>query len=443
MNGHHHPQATYYPQTPNHIEADPTPKDQAVYIPSVTPGFAMDVYARRFKRNLPKGVGENALNFLDPANRDFFHISHVMSSAGQALKQPRDCIITQRDRKATHLIADSGGWQIAADKGRIDPYKERGNILRWMERHADYAMTLDVPTGPVGKRSYRYTSFRDCLDHTLDHLAFFQRERKSHHLKLLNVLQGNNRADADTWYGAVKSYRFEGYAFAGPLRRDMYEVCRRIIRMADEGQLQDKVWIHFLGTADLETAVLLTALQRAIHTNITEKLRISFDTSTPFSMLARCSAYTLPILGNGHMTMGVARVLNNDSYVGNPLPWPWPSPLGNMMTLADVCRDRGVTIDTAHDTLSNHLVAHHSLSALCWAVALVNRVFNAEGVGRDHTIAPHVGAAIEVIGEVIQTGTEFGLAKNRATFSRLHFYSNQEAGKQSTDLDGEDDRPTF
>lgn len=443
MTGYTHPHATYYPQTPNEIETDPTPKDQAVYIPSVTPGFAMDVYERRFKRSLPKGLPANALNFLDPANRDFFHISHVMSSAGQALKQPRDCIITQRDRNATRLIADSGGWQIAADKGRIDPYKERGNILRWMERHADYAMTLDVPTGPVGKRSYRYTSFRDCLDHTLNHLDFFRRERKAGELKLLNVLQGNNRADADTWYDTVKGFCFEGFAFAGPLRRDMYEVCRRIIRMADEEQLQDKVWIHFLGTADLETAVLLTALQRAINARITDKLRISFDTSTPFSMLARGATYTLPKLSEKSMTMGEATIIKSHHNAGNPLPWPWPSPLGNKMTLADVCLDRGDTVDTAHDTLSNHLVAHHSLSALCWAVALVNRVFNAEGVGKDHTIAPHVGAAIEVIGEVIQTGTEFGLAKYRGTFSHLRYYSDQEDDQQSTDLNGEDERPTF
>jgi hypothetical protein len=143
------------------------------------------------------------------------------------------------------------------------------------------------------------------------------------------------------------------------------------------------------------------------------------------------------------MSMGEATILNNHRYVGNPLPWPWPSPLGNMMTLADVCVDRDVTIDTAHDSLSNHLVAHHSLSALCWAVALVNRVFSAEGVGQDHSIASHVGAAIEVISEVIQTGTEFSLAKNRGTFSHLRYYSNQEAGKQSTDIDGEDERPTF
>lgn len=443
MNGHHHPHATYYPQSPNLIEADPTPKDQAVYIPSVTPGFAMAIYDGKFKRDLPKGLSAGALNFLNPANRGFFHISHVMSSAGQALKQPRDCIITKRDRAATRMVADSGGWQIASNKGRIDPHRDRLSILQWMEQHADYAMTLDVPTGPVGKRSYPYESFRDCLDHTLDHLAFFQGQRKSSELKLLNVLQGNNRTDADTWYDAVKGYQFEGWAFAGPLRRDLYEVCRRIIRMSDEGQLQDKVWIHFLGTADLETAVLLTALQRAINTNINDKLRISFDTSTAFSMLGRGAAYTLPKLGDHSMTMGEAKILNNRLYAGNSLPWPWPSPLGNLMKLADVCVDRAVTIDTAHDSLSNHLVAHHSLSALCWAVALVNRAFNAEGVGQDHSIAPHVGAAINVIGEVIKGGTEFGLAQKRATFSHLRYYSDQEDGGQSTDLDGEDDRPTF
>ncbi len=440
MNGHQHPFATFYPQSPNAITDDPTPKDQAVYVPSVTPGFAMDVHARRYNRPLPAGVGEGALDFLDPANRGFFHISHVMSSAGQALNQARDCIITKRDRASTRLIADSGGWQISQDKGRIDPVRDRLRILRWMERHADYAMTLDVPTGPVGKRSYPYQSFRDCLDHTLDHVDFFRRERKSPDLKLLNVLQGNNRRDADIWYDAVKPYQFEGFAFAGPLRRDMYEVCRRIIRMADEGRLQDKVWIHFLGTADLETAVLLTELQRAINQNVTDKIRISFDTSGPFSLLATGSAYTIPNLGQKALTMPTSSVINNHRYAGNPLPWPWPSPLGNMMKLGDVCVARSLTVDTAHDTLSNHLVAHHNLSALCWAVALVNRVFNAEGVGHDHTIVPHVGAAIEAIHEAIRSGTEFGLAKNRATFSHLRFFSKQDAGGQSTDLDGEEDR---
>ena len=38
--------------------------------------------------------------------------------------------------------------------------------------------------------------------------------RRSTHLKLLNVLQGNDPPEADTWYNEVKQYDFDGWAFA-------------------------------------------------------------------------------------------------------------------------------------------------------------------------------------------------------------------------------------
>ena len=169
MNDHAYPRAqTFYPQVANHIDNDPTPKDQAVYVPSVTPDYAIAAFEQQWKRPLPNGVHSGAFNFLDPANRDFFHISHVMSSAGQALNQSRDCIITKRDRGATTLICDSGGYQIASQRGCIDAYRDRGKILGWMELHADYAMTLDVPTGPVLKQGYPYKTTQDCLKETIN-----------------------------------------------------------------------------------------------------------------------------------------------------------------------------------------------------------------------------------------------------------------------------------
>jgi hypothetical protein len=103
----------FYPAPSNHILGDPTPLDQAVYIPSVAPGFAMAAYEAKWERDLPSGVGPRDLNFLDPAN-PLFRISHVMSSAGLAYKQKRPCIVTQRDRSQTLLICDSGGYQIAS-----------------------------------------------------------------------------------------------------------------------------------------------------------------------------------------------------------------------------------------------------------------------------------------------------------------------------------------
>jgi hypothetical protein len=430
MDGHRHPFATYYPQVLNHIENDPTPKDQAVYIPSVMPSYAIAAYEQRWQRALPAGLSNNSLNFLDPANREFFHISHVMSSAGQALKQNRPCIITERDRSATTLICDSGGYQISQNSKRINAHRDRATILRWMELNADYAMTLDVPTGPVLKPGYAFASTADCLTQTLDHLDFFQRNRRSTELKLLNVLQGNNPDEADTWYESVKRYKFEGWAFAGLLRHNMFEVCRRIIVMADENQLQDKVWIHVLGTCELETAVLLTAVQRSINRHINPKLRISFDTSSPFLLLSTMQSYSIPILDTQRMSMPSRKVPDGAAYVGNPLPWPWPSPIGNLATLADFCVEKDVTASTNFDNVSRHLLAHHNLSALCWAIALANRVFDSELLEHEHTIARHVGSGVEAIDQVLKAGSEYVLRRYENTFSRLRHGKIYDGGEE-------------
>lgn len=46
----------FYPAPENHIKADPTPLDQAVYIPSVSPGYAISAYDQNWQRPLPSGT---------------------------------------------------------------------------------------------------------------------------------------------------------------------------------------------------------------------------------------------------------------------------------------------------------------------------------------------------------------------------------------------------
>jgi len=88
----------------------------------------------------------------------------------------------------------------------------------------------------------------------LGHLDYFAANRTPGKTHFLCVLQGNTPREADRWYEAVKHYPFEGWAFAGVMRRNMYEVCRRVIKMANDGLLQNKSWIHVLGTATLDMA---------------------------------------------------------------------------------------------------------------------------------------------------------------------------------------------
>ena len=412
--------STYYPEAPNNIINDPTPKSEAIYVPSVTPGFAMAVYAQNWTRPLPAGIQPEDLNFLDPNNR-LFRISHVMSSAGQAFRQPNACIITQRNRASTIVIADSGGYQVASCSLQIKGPKDVIAILRWLERTADIAMTLDVPTGPILRKvkGYPYKTSRDCLNTTLEYLRLFQQHRIPGKIRLLNVLQGNTVPESDAWYDAVKHFEFEGWAFAGVLRNNIYNLCRRILKMANEGQIQNKSWIHVLGTCELDTAVLLTALQRAINRTINPRLRISFDTSSPFRNLKWNNVYTLPQFDRKRMSMPTRPAPDSHELVGSDVQWPWPSPLGDHMRLGDFCIKRPITANRTRDVQSDWYLAHHNLAALCYGIALANRVFDGESIEHTHTIAEPVGAAVEAIDRVFETLSCDTLRTFERTFRRL------------------------
>lgn len=416
----HNGEAMPYPKVSNHIDDDPTPQDQAIYVPSVSPSIATAIHAADWKRDLPQGVTARDLDFLDPAN-SIMRLSHVMSSAGQALQQKKPCIITERNRAKTLVIGDSGGYQISTGQLNINGDADRLRILRWLEETADVAMTLDVPTGPLRRHPdrYKFKSNADCLNATLEHLEFFRANRKNHDMLFLNVMQGNTPQDADVWYDAVKQYRFEGWAFGSYLRNNFYELCRRILIMVRDRRLEGKSWIHILGTCELDTAVLLTALQRAINLYINPKLRISYDTSSPFSMLSTNTVYTLPSLTAGSLTMSSKAAPEDPCFIGSQVRWPWPSPMGDRMVMGDVCVPGERHTRRFRDQLSDVLTTHHNVGALCWGIYTVNRVFDAEFLNHDHTVGVTVGMAARAIYEVMQTQSMGVLNGYRGTFAAL------------------------
>ena len=419
-----HPEAAWpFPRIANHIEVDPTPKDQAIYVPSVSPDHAQRIYAANWDRALPKGVTAADLNFLDPANK-LFRISHVMTSAGQAMKQTKPCIISTRDRTNTLVIADSGGYQIANGRFPIRGDADRDRVLKWIEATADISMTLDVPTGPVVKnpQGYRYKSTGECLTATMEHLRYFHSNRTPGKVRFLNVLQGNTPAEADMWYKTVKQYKFEGWAFAGRLRHNFYELCRRLLIMADDGELEGTSWIHVLGTNELDTAVLLTALQRTLKRHTGHDIRISYDTSAPWLSLRFNRMFTLPTFEAKKMVMGAAPVPENmvfrDKFA--QLQWPWPSPIGNHMVMGDYCVNGSLTSGIFRDRLSEVLLAHHNLGALCWAIATANRFFDVSSADYRFEFGQPEGSAVEIIDRVFKSGEMAVLERYKdTTFDRL------------------------
>lgn len=428
-----HPSNPFYPSVENDLVGDPTPKSEAVWIMSVTPSFAIDVYAQNWPRTPPVPPGD--LNFLDPSN-NFLRVGHVMSSAGQGLGQKKPCIITCRDRRATRLYVDSGGFQIASGRMHIHGDQDRLRVLRWQEDHGDVGLTLDVPTGPVLRDPhYRWKTSRDCLDATLGHLAFYRANRKSTHLKLLNVLQGNTPTEADAWYDAVKQYDFDGWAFAGLLRQNIPYLLRRIIRMANEKQLDGKNYIHVLGTANLETAVMLTAIQRGLHPYF-PNLRISFDTSTPFRQMNWNQAMTLPQLTPKRMTMHTVKAPDDPKFIGSDIPWPWPSPLGDKMKMGDYCVRRPPTTSTASclDTQSYHYLAHHNVAMQCWAIRLVNRLFDAQALTTPEIARP-INAAVVAIGKVLNAFDEQTIKRHLGIFNAAGHGGAYDTGDEERTFD--------
>jgi len=428
-----HVDEPHYPLVANDLVDDPTPKDQAIYVPAVPPVYAMAAYAQDWRRSLPAGVESGELNFLDPANR-LFRISHVLSSAGQAINQPRPCIITERNKRSTLVIGDSGGYQIASGRLHINGDKDRLKILRWLETNADVAMTLDVPTGPVLGHGYAFRNSRDCLRTTLDHLEFFQTNRKSADTIFLNVLQGNNAREADAWYEAVKDFEFEGWAFAGVMRLNFYHLLRRILIIADEGKLENKKWIHILGTNQLDTAVCLTALQRAINKHINPNLRISYDTSSPFRNLAYNNVYSLPKFDRSGMVMPTERIPDGVEFVGSKIRWPWPSPLGDRMVMGDVCVKNDPYAGSQRDMQSSLYMANHNLSSLCAAVALANRVFDSESIGHKHTIGLAIGAAVEAIEIAIASASMMTLGRLKSSLDKMRHGAAAACDDEDRDL---------
>ena len=420
-----------YPQVANHIADDPTPKDQAIYVPSVSPGFARIAYKQKWTRALPAGIGPADLNFLDPKNK-LFRISHAMTSAGQALKQKDDCIITARDRSKTLVIGDSGGYQIAHNRLVINGDRDRLQILRWLERVADVAMTLDVPTGPIlSNRDYKFKNSQDCLAATLEHLEFFQKNRSTGEgrIRFLNVIQGNSTKECLAWYDAVKKYDFEGWAIAGPMRHNFNYLCTLILKMAEEGQLQKKSWIHILGTCELEAAVMFTALQRAINEHINPDLRISYDTSSPFRLISKFLIYTIPEFDEKRMTLQSALIPDGDHFIKSDYSWPWPSALGDRMKISDICCRPKHGRNHSRDTQSDYYIQHHNLASLCYAIALANRVFDSESFSVNRSIAISTGAGVRAIYDVIKSSSMVTLGQYAPTFKNL---------RHSSEADGSD-----
>lgn len=286
----------------------------AIYLPALSANYAEFAATGKFKRL--ETLIPNDLNFLSPDSRLFYY-PFALYSAGQGAQTDssaqKDNIVLRRDWEATRIVGDSGGFQVATDSIEWEGEETALRLLDWMERHADYCMALDFPTGGIdgwiiAKHTKRLKKegvnitrmakanglgedYSTCLYQTLQNNKLFKRKALIS-TKLLNVIQGRNAAEAMEWLKRVRKIKMKGWAFAGYPTRDFALLMRLLIKMLDDGDLDNTEWLHFLGVGRLEPGCLYTTIQQEVTKHLGHQVQVTYDASSPSKSYANGSIYS-------------------------------------------------------------------------------------------------------------------------------------------------------
>jgi hypothetical protein len=350
------------------VDLTPLQKDYAVYLPAISSFYSTYVAKQRLEEFIPKDRipagfdrGVEGMNFLNP-EQGYFYYKYGLYSAGHAQldlnkSMTQESMIQQRDRSKTMILGDSGGYQIGKgvlkfdwlDFEGVEATKTRQKILEWLELTADWSMMLDVPTWAcdhIHSPKTGLKTFDDCLDKTRYNNDYFLMNRLGQ-TKWLNVLQGSDWDTAEKWYEGVKEFsdpkgkyagrEAEGWAMGGANMCKMDITLKRLMTMREDGLLEGKNWMHFLGTAQLDWSCYLTLIQRQIRKHINPEITISFDCASPFIATAHGLVYTNAVHTNKRWSVIMDKAPDNKALAKSDIPFPFASEMASRLNMGDIC----------------------------------------------------------------------------------------------------------
>ena len=298
-----------------------TQSDYAHFLPALSGFYATYIGKQRFDEyvdpaRIPYPNGMESMNWLNIKD-GMFNYRWTLYSAGHAeldinKDAPKEDMIRNRDRNNSWLLGDSGGFQIGKGVWEGDwkdpscprAQKKREQVLAWLDAYMDYGMILDIPAwvarSPAGQKATGVTNYQDAVNATRINNDYFMKN-KNGNCKFLNVLQGENHADAEDWYQQMKDFcdpkkytdHFNGWSMGGQNMCDVHLVLKRLVALRFDGLLEKGLHdvMHFLGTSKLEWATLLTDIQRAVRKYHNENFMVTFDCASPFLATANGQVY--------------------------------------------------------------------------------------------------------------------------------------------------------
>ena len=396
-------------------------QDYALYLPAISAFYTRQLakYLAEPETRVPEGFekGLQGLNFLQEDS--YYYYPFGLYSAGHAQldldkTDIHEAMIQKRDRSKTVILGDSGGFQIAKGVIKLDwedainPTSEAREalcekMLRWLEYTADWSMTLDFPAfaaiPPYNKKT-GLTDVKQTIDMSLYNLDYFVRNRVPGATKFLNVLSGADEQSSQEWFDLVVPFSdpkfvkenygdeartLEGYAMAGVNIGQMSLLLKRILQLRERGLLENKGWIHCLGTGKLHWACYLTSIQRMLRKHDSPNIQISFDAASPFVNTAYGQTYTYNYFDKKRYGYMMDRAIDNKDLKGSKMPMPFKSPIMDRLTVGDICvnghgdlNKQGKETSTSWDTLSYSLYMSHSVHNHIDAFLEANRLADVE-----------------------------------------------------------------
>jgi hypothetical protein len=282
-------------------------KDYAIFLPALSGFYATFVGKQRREEYVEESripyPNMESMNWLNK-KEGLFNYHWTLYSAGHAdldtmKDSPKELMVRERDRKNSWLLGDSGGFQIG--KGVWEGDWKDPNCPKAQKKR----MILDIPAwvarSPAGVKATGISTYQEAVDATRINNDYFMANRNGN-CKFLNVLQGENHADAEDWYQQMKDYcdpakypdtHFNGWSMGGQNMCDIHLVLKRIVALRFDGLLEQGKhdFMHFLGTSKLEWATLLTDIQRAVRKYHNPNFTITFDCASPFLATANGQIY--------------------------------------------------------------------------------------------------------------------------------------------------------
>lgn len=357
------------------ISANP---EHALFLPAPNQSYVTNVM-KSPPRPLPAGLTMADLNYFSPQSQLFTYNAGLYSAAF-GVGDAGPTMISARDRGATTVVGDSGGYSVIGGSIKTPQHIFRVQALQWQEAHCDVGIVLDVPTRSLDVPRSGFTHFDQCLDQTLENTQFAISKRSRPDLILCNVMQGRTFAEAEAWFDRISPYQadLEGIALAGDTKQDLWAWNKRLIQMRDRKLLDRLKWIHVLGTAQPGFGVMLTGWQKALRKYLNPDIRISFDSALGFRNVHAHHRITRGLRNTGKdYGFWEYRFPKDANALDRSKPFPFPGPLGDLCTYGDFNPgNAGAT--GGWDGMGLTMLSNHEVYREVTAIAEANRLAEVE-----------------------------------------------------------------